>query len=86
MQTLELKVYGVQEMNRQEMVETEGGVAPLIWGIGAGLLYLLNSCVNVDKSKNTTVIVGSQNGNSDQQTIGHGNGNGNGSGNNNGNK
>lgn len=25
MQTLELKVYGVQEMNRQEMVNTNGG-------------------------------------------------------------
>ena len=78
MQTLELKVYGVQEMNRQEMVETEGGVAPMIlWGIGAGLVYLLSSC---------TVNINSHNGSPDQSTTnaGNGNGNGNGSGNNNG--
>lgn len=31
MQTLELKVYGVQEMNYQEMIEVEGGSWSAVW-------------------------------------------------------
>lgn len=85
MKTLELKTYGVQEMNRQEMVETEGG-SLIGWGIAVGVIYLLTSCTYNDNRGSTTIITDSYNGNSDQQTIGHGNGNGNGSGNNNGNK
>ncbi len=84
MKTLELKAYGVQEMNRQEMVETEGGVAPLIWVIGAGVSLLLSSCIG-NKYETKEIHIHSGNGNSDQQTqtIGHGNGNsvGNGNGN-----
>jgi len=30
MNTLDLNAYGVQEMNHQEMVETDGGVWPLV--------------------------------------------------------
>lgn len=77
MKTLELKAYGVQEMNRQEMVETEGGVAPLLlWGLGAGLSLLLSSCIG-NKYEKKEIHIHSGNGNTDQQTqtIGHGSGN-----------
>jgi len=37
MKKLDLNEYGVQEMNAEEMRETEGGFIPILIGLGVGL-------------------------------------------------
>ena len=51
MNTLDLSAYGVSEMNKEEMVETDGG-SLLGLGIVIGLALLLKGC---------TVIIGDGN-------------------------
>ena len=31
MKTLDVNAMGLQEMNRSEMIETEGGLLPIVW-------------------------------------------------------
>lgn len=58
MKSLELNAYGVSEMSRQEMVETDGGLIPLLI-VAAVLVVTACSC-------NNTVII--NNGNDNQTT------------------
>jgi len=44
MKNLDLNAYGVQEMNHQEMVETDGGIGLLTGLLIVGGLLLLTSC------------------------------------------
>ena len=47
MKSLELNAYGVEEMSRQEMVETDGGIVPLLAiPVVVGAALLLSSCNN----------------------------------------
>ena len=44
MENLDLNAYGVQEMNHQEMVETDGGGLLTAFLIGGAVALLLTSC------------------------------------------
>ena len=71
MKSLDLNAYGVKEMNRQEMVETDGGLGGLlILGAIAVVALVASSCgskgsgsnneantVTITNSPNATVVI-----------------------------
>lgn len=82
MKALDINAYGVQEMNRQEMVEVNGGEEGGLLVIGIIVLVGL-------VATGCTVVIGENNevnnkGGGNTNNNGNGNGNGNGSGNGNG--
>jgi len=52
MKTLDLNAYGVSEMSQQELVETNGGIAPILIGIGTKKLikWAIAACAAYDFS------------------------------------
>lgn len=67
---LELSAYGVSEMNRQEMVETDGGIWFAVVVVAA---LLLTSCTtNIDNSKTVNVNVQVNNDSTSNQQSGGG--------------
>ena len=74
MKTLEINAYGVQEMNKQEMVETEGGILPLVIAaivvVGAGA----SGCSFKKEETHINVYVNSNPENCGNSPKGHGSG------------
>lgn len=68
MKNLDVNVMGLQEMNRNEMVETEGGLIPLL--VAAVVLLATSSCVTiVHPAPGSTVNVNSNNGNGNSAEV-----------------
>ena len=71
MKTLEINAYGVQEMNKQEMVETEGGILPLVIAAIVVVGAVASGCVKVDR--HVEININSNNGNETNTAPGSGN-------------
>ena len=74
MTNLDINAYGVQEMNKQEMIQTEGGFWPIVVAAIAIIGAVTSSCVYVKKEENTYVYTNSDVENSSNQNNGHGSG------------
>jgi lactobin A/cerein 7B family class IIb bacteriocin len=73
MKTLELNAYGVSEMNRQEMVETDGGLGGLIvLGIIVVAAIVSGCTTNIDNSKTVNFNVQVNNDSTSNQQQGGG--------------